>query len=73
MVVATNLLLGGCCISLRIPKGSDRRPKSLERRQFMEIIAKGISICADYRPFHAPALAVGRRHRPKELKVVTHP
>ena len=26
-----------------------------------------------YRPFHAHALAAGRRHRPKELKVVTHP
>jgi len=26
-----------------------------------------------YRPFHAHALAAGRRHRPKELKVVIHP
>jgi len=25
-----------------------------------------------YRPFHAHALAAGRRRRPKELKVVTH-
>lgn len=26
-----------------------------------------------YRPFHAQALAAGRLHRPKALKVVTHP
>jgi len=26
-----------------------------------------------YRPFHARGLAADRRHRPKELKVVTHP
>ena len=148
----------------RIPKGPGRRPKSLERRLFMEMIAKGVSIRAacrelgiarsgahlwvhggtvvlkdgrvkhippidrimareisprylsevertriadllaqgmsasliarelgravstisrelrrnahstsGYRPFHAHALAAGRRHRPKELKVVTHP
>ena len=148
----------------RIPKGPGRRPKSLERRLFMEMIAKGVSVRAacrelgiarsgahrwlhgatvilkdgrvkrlepldriiawkisprylseaeririadllaqgvsasqiarelgravstvsrelrrnahptsSYRPFHAHALAAGRRHRPKELKVVTHP
>ncbi len=148
----------------RIPKGPGRRPKSLERRLFMELIAKGVSIRAacrelgiarsgahrwlhgatvilkdgrvkhippidrimareisprylseseririadllaqgvsatqiarelgravstisrelrrnahatsSYRPFHAHGLAAGRRHRPKALKVVTHP
>jgi IS30 family transposase len=28
---------------------------------------------SSYRPFHAHALAAGRQHRPKALKVVTHP